>query len=56
MNTEMFTQASHELLNQAALIAQEHHHTTLDMTHLIYALTGYKFGASFFKAFYIYID
>lgn len=52
----MFTQASHELINQAALIAQEHHHTTIDMIHLMYALTGYKFGASFFKAFSISLD
>lgn len=56
MNSELFTQASHELLNQAALTAQENHNGTVDMPHFIHALTGYKFGASFFRAFAINLD
>lgn len=56
MNSELFTQASHELLNQAALTAQENHNGAIDMPHFIHALTGYKFGASFFRAFAINLD
>lgn len=56
MNSELFTQASHELLNQAALTAQENHNATVDMAHFIHALAGYKFGASFFRAFSINLD
>lgn len=56
MNQEFLTEAAQELLNQAGLVARDYHHTDVEVLHMLYALTGYKFGSVFFKAFSISID
>jgi ATP-dependent Clp protease ATP-binding subunit ClpB len=56
MNSDFLTDATQELLNQAGQIARDNYNNEVHVAHLLYALTGYKFGSAFFKAFSISID